>query len=102
MYYNVTTKELTSSPPWGNHYYDPDVLAELYSEWSEVAEGYVPTIVLTKAQKYAVVNAKYSAVEQGLLNAIQISDALGLSVVALKAKVLANKASWKAELLTVK
>jgi len=38
MYYNSTTGELTSVAPWGNHFYDDDLKAELFADWSEVAD----------------------------------------------------------------
>jgi len=61
MYYNSTTGELTNAAPWGNHYYDDDLKAELFSEWSEVADNYTPTITLTEAQATAITSLKTQA-----------------------------------------
>jgi len=63
-YYNSTTGELTSTAPWGNHYYDDDLKSELYSEWSEVADSYTPTVTLSEAQTAAITSLKSQAAEQ--------------------------------------
>ena len=64
LYYNSTTCELTSIAPWGNHYYDDDLKSELYSEWSEVADTYTPTVTLAEAQTTAITSLKEQAAEQ--------------------------------------
>lgn len=43
-YYNRSTGELTSEAPWGNHYYDDDLKATLFANWSEVEDSYVPPL----------------------------------------------------------
>lgn len=70
MYHNATTNELTNVAPWGNHYYDDDLKAELFADWSEVADAYVPTITLTTEQKLTALDTEYQTQFDALVQAL--------------------------------
>lgn len=40
-WYNSKTGELTSGPPWGNHYYDDELRAVLFADWAETLDSFV-------------------------------------------------------------
>jgi hypothetical protein len=63
MYYNSTTSEVTSVAPWGNHYYDDDLKAELFADWTEVADDYIPDVPLADAKLAKLSSLKDSAAE---------------------------------------
>jgi hypothetical protein len=42
LFYNSKTKELTTSPPWGNSWINPDIQADLYSDWIQVPDDFIP------------------------------------------------------------
>ncbi|MDR3562021.1 MAG: hypothetical protein P4N59_11385 [Negativicutes bacterium] len=60
LWYNSTTGQLQSDQPWGPGYLAPFLIAEQYSEWQQVDDGFVPpTPVPTAVQLIATVNAEY-------------------------------------------
>ena len=77
MWYNKNTNELSSTPPWGNAWISSDMQLELYSDWSQVSDDYIPTIVITTQQKIDALNSEYLPQFEELKSAIQAADALG-------------------------
>lgn len=60
IWYNKKTNELSSAAPWGDHYYDPEIRAELFADWQQVADDFIPpTPEPTKAEKMAALDAEY-------------------------------------------
>lgn len=45
QWYNSTTNELSSTPPWGASYLHPDIQADIYSDWQQVSDDFVPSTV---------------------------------------------------------
>lgn len=74
MYYNSKTNELTNVAPWGNHFYDDEIKAELFADWTEVADNFVPVApVPTKSEKLIALDAEYQPQFK------QLAEALGLA-----------------------
>ena len=95
MYYNSTTGELTNVAPWGNHYYDDEIKAELFSEWSEVADDYTPTIILTTDEKITALDEEYESQFDALAQAY--STALMAGDTTTATEVQEDYATLKAE-----
>jgi len=60
IWYNKKTNELSSAAPWGDHYYDSEIRAELFADWSQVADDFIPPVPeTTKGEKMAALDAEY-------------------------------------------
>jgi hypothetical protein len=76
MWFNKSTNELSSTPPWGNAWISDDIQSELYSDWSQVSDNYVPTIALTTQQKINALNAEYLPQFAAIKDAIASASAI--------------------------
>lgn len=60
MYYNASTGELTDAAPWGNHYYDDELKKQIFADWQEVADDFLPPASEpTKAEKRIALDNEY-------------------------------------------
>lgn len=44
LWYNRQTGVVQSMPPWGSSFLHPVLQAELYPNWEEVSDGFVPPV----------------------------------------------------------
>jgi hypothetical protein len=44
MWYNNKTNELQSDPPYLGSYMDQDLVIKIYSDWTQVAEDFIPPV----------------------------------------------------------
>jgi len=60
QWYNSRTKELQSNAPWGASYMAQEVIAELYSDWQQVADEFLPQASnLTTKEQLAALDTEY-------------------------------------------
>lgn len=103
MYYNATTGQLQGNPPWDG-YLSSAMIAELYADWTQVADGFVPpTPAPTQQQQYAAVNIQYATKLSGILTAISQAQARGITatVTTLQTTYNTTQAAWKSALQAV-
>ncbi len=101
MWYNKNTNELQSNYPWGNSWLSDELKQQYYDQgWEQVADDFVPPIILTIQQKIDALNAEYLSQFEELKSAIQGADALGDTdtVTTLKAAYVALHAEYNSKM----
>ncbi len=99
MWHNKNTNEIQSNNPWGNSWICEELKQQYYDQgWSQVADDFVPAMVLTTRQKISALNGEYLPKFSVLKDAIQAADALDESdtVASLKAAYFALHEEYNA------
>ncbi len=97
MWHNKNTNEIQSSNPWGNSWICDDLKQQYYDlGWSQVADDFIPAMVLTTWQKIIALNSEYLPKFSTLKDAIQAADALDEldTVASLKAAYFALREEY--------
>jgi len=101
QWYNKKTNELSSAAPWGDHYYDPEIRAELFADWSQVADDFIPpALESTKTEKMAALDAAYQPQFTELAQALGMASLDGnqTAIDGIKADYATLKAEYTAKM----
>lgn len=103
MWYNSKTGECQSNPPWSG-YLSAAMQAAMYSDWSQVADDFTPTIVLSKQQRIMAANqdalVKIAAKEKYYTAVITSSLYTDSEVTSIVSQIKADKLSIYNDLKT--
>ncbi|GMB00243.1 hypothetical protein [Pelosinus sp. IPA-1] len=88
MWYNSKSSELQSTPPWGASYIAQEVIEELYLDWQQVSDDFIPSMpILTKEQKLVALDAEYESQFTELAKAWATASMCGNNVLSDEIKI---------------
>ena len=85
MWYNKTTNELQSCPPW-TCYLHHDLIQEIYAEWKEVTDTFIPVIEKSPNERIAEVESAYTEKLKALTDMLVVYALAGKDTADLKAQ----------------